>query len=322
MQPILATVTGGVLIGVALRDVFQTLFQPSGRGRLSRLVTGYGWRAFRVAARRLPSLLAFAGPALVVGVTVTWVLLLTLGWALLYWPRLPDAFLVASGLVESNQRGFVDAFYVSLVTIATLGYGDIAPEGGWLRIAGPAEALVGFAVLTAVISWVLSIYGTLARRHSFARELALLRQAEAEVGIAFGNAGDERVCQRLSDFADRVIRVRSDLVDFPDTYYFRPDARHSSLADALPYLVRLAEENELPARPNGVRLHARVLRLAIEDFADLLADRFLRCPKASTIEVLTAYATDHLRLQPARIRWDGDHRGTSGSACVDRQRRE
>jgi hypothetical protein len=49
------TGTGTALIGVALVDVFQTLWHPGGRGRLSRAVGRAVWRVSqlpRVVARR------------------------------------------------------------------------------------------------------------------------------------------------------------------------------------------------------------------------------------------------------------------------------
>jgi hypothetical protein len=36
--------------------------------------------------------------------------------------------------------------------VATLGFGDIVPESEWLRIVVPAQALIGFALLTAAVT--------------------------------------------------------------------------------------------------------------------------------------------------------------------------
>ena len=55
------------------------------------------WRALRPLARRRPSLLALAGPVALVAVIADWVALLGVGFALLYWTRLPGRFLLARG---------------------------------------------------------------------------------------------------------------------------------------------------------------------------------------------------------------------------------
>lgn len=99
-----------------------------------------------------------------------------LGWALIYWPRMPDLFLYATGLKPTNNAGFLDAIYLSVMTLTTLGYGTITPTADWLRMFGPLEALIGFALLTVSLTWVTSIYPVLRRRRSLARQILLLRR--------------------------------------------------------------------------------------------------------------------------------------------------
>jgi Ion channel len=82
-----------------------------------------------VAARDSPRerLFAAAGPTALVVVIATWALLLILGWALVFWPHVPDGFRFDPGTAE-RDAGFLEAVYLSLVTVTTLGFGDITPE--------------------------------------------------------------------------------------------------------------------------------------------------------------------------------------------------
>lgn len=48
----------------------------------------------------------------------------------------------------------LDALSVSMVTMSTLGFGDITPAAGWLRIATPLEAFFGFALGTMPVAAV------------------------------------------------------------------------------------------------------------------------------------------------------------------------
>jgi hypothetical protein len=57
------------------------------------------------------------------------------------------------------------------------------PLPGLLRLLALIEALVGFGLLTAAISWVLSIYPALSRRQSLAQKISLTHKAELETGI-------------------------------------------------------------------------------------------------------------------------------------------
>jgi hypothetical protein len=50
------------------------------------------------------------------------------GWALVFLPQMPQGFNFAPGLDPSQHSGFLDAIYVSLVNLTSLGYGDITPS--------------------------------------------------------------------------------------------------------------------------------------------------------------------------------------------------
>ena len=293
----LATLVGTVLIVTALRDIFQQLFRPSGGGSLSRSLMRTIWRAFhRVAARKLVSL-ELAGPSILISIVLSWVLLLATGWALILWPRLPDDFLLATGLVPSNQSGFVDALYLSLVTLTSLGYGDITPTSGWLRVLLPLEGLVGFGLLTAAISWLLSIYPVLSRRRSLAREVHLTREVEKRTAIPIEQTSAEAAERTLKDLTSQLVTIRGELVQFPVTYYFHNDETRYSLPATMPYLTRLAERASDPGCPREVRLRAVMLRATLDDFSAMVASSYLHgSSTTSTSEVLKAYTRDHFHV--------------------------
>src|SRR5919199_3765517 len=111
---ILNTLIGAGLVFVALRDIFQQLFRPHGKGSLSRLLMRSIWRAFcRFAAHRA-ALLGLAGPSVLLAIIASSVMLLVIGWALIFWPHLPEGFLLATGLAPQAQDSLIDAFYLSL----------------------------------------------------------------------------------------------------------------------------------------------------------------------------------------------------------------
>src|SRR4051794_15107590 len=132
---------GGGLILVALRDIFDTLFHPSGKGMLSRALPWALWRSVRSTGVRFPVARELCGPVTLLTVIASWTTLLAVGWALVLWPYLPEGFFFARELDPSTNGGFFDALYLSVVTLTTLGYGDIVPTSGWLRVLVPLEAL-------------------------------------------------------------------------------------------------------------------------------------------------------------------------------------
>ncbi|HET7507697.1 MAG TPA: potassium channel family protein [Solirubrobacterales bacterium] len=291
------TLLGVALIVLALRDIFDVLFHPLGRGMIARRVV----RGVAAVARRKPgrsgTLGLLAGPIGYIGVIATWAALLTVGWALVFWPQLPQGFHFDPGLDPATHSGFLDAVYVSLVNLTSLGYGDISPSASLLRILGPVETLFGLGLLTASISWLLSIYGAISRRDSLAHEVHLAKEAEERLGEKLADSDPELLETLLASFAEQLIRVRRDLIHFPIVHYFRTEDEERALAGLLPFLGSLVEEAGEDGRPHSLRVRAEILRLAIDDFAETLRRR-LRIEGENTDETLRHYQSDHGPLRP------------------------
>jgi Ion channel len=292
---VLLTLAGvGLTVG-AVRDIFDALFHQGARGALSRSLMRGTWWVFHRLSRLRGGLLPVAGPIMLVVIVATWATLLALGWALIFWPHMPEGFLFSSTPGDRASAQFLDALYISLVTLGTIGFGDITPLEGWLRLVAPLEALLGFGLLTGSISWLLSIYPTLLRRRSLAYEIALLRKAEEERGLGVSGLRPEAAEGLYAELKSRLVAVERDLVTFPISYYFSSADERFALSRSMPYLLELAERGDDDANPPGVRLRAILLREAIDDFARSTAARFHGHPSDSTAELLHAYARDHMR---------------------------
>ena len=284
----LVSLVGAGLVMLALRDLFHTLWHPTRHGGLSRLVMTALWRlARRLRARR--RVVGLVGPLAMVTVVSMWATTVILGWAIVYWPHMPGSFAFSPGSKAAQEPALLDSVYLSLVTVATLGLGDIAPGEGWLRLVSPLEALVGFALLTATVSWVLEIYPALTRRRVLAIRLALLRDSAPTPQQIDCMAG----ALLLDSLATEVVRVRIDFTQYAEAYYFHDGEDHSSLAATVGYAATLAQRGQAAQRPE-VRLAGEVLAGALKDLAAILDQRFLHTGGTAT-EVFAAYAADHGR---------------------------
>lgn len=278
------TAAGSVVVLAALRDIFHTLWHPSGRGDIARSVMAAVWWAGRAGSRRG----ALAGPLAMVAVVLTWAVLVVLGGALVYWPHLPGSFSLDSALAP-DRGGFPDALYLSLVTTATLGFGDIVPTASWLRIAVPAQALVGFGLLTAAVTWVLQLYPTLIRRRALAVRLASLRRLGSEE-LLTSREGVLAV-QVLDGLAVQFAQARVDMTEYAETYYFREGTQEAALPAMVSFAVELADR-AAGSPCVDVRLAGRLLAHALEDYAVVVNQEFLH-REGSVRELLQAYADDH-----------------------------
>lgn len=265
MMTVLWLMVGVALIAITFWDVFLTLFHPLGHGTITGVISGLLWRTVRRLTRRRPGLLVLAGPLAMLVVIVLWGIFLTLGWAFMIWPFFPEGFLIADELDLADDYSFLTAIYVSLVTLVTLGYGDVTPQAPILRVIVPLEALVGFGLLTAAISWLLAFYPVVSRRRSFARELSLLREAVAETGIDPVDGDAASVTAFLSHLTSQTVEITGDLIQHPISFYFESNDPRSALFPELRTIDHIATTATRPAMPDAVRLRGAMLAQALHD---------------------------------------------------------
>jgi hypothetical protein len=278
---------GALLVAVVVRDVFHTLFHPIGHGSIAPQMMKFVWWLLRLFRpdRRIASLTGPLGIALVV---LTWGAIAVLGWAMIYFAQMPSGFAYGSELNPADRNNVFDSLYVSLVTIGTLGFGDIVPTSPLLRVIVPLEALFGFMLLTAAVSWVLQIYPALHRRRVLALQLSTLRQARRanpSLGI------DSVPTDVLTGLAAAMVEARNDFTQYGATYYFRDLEADASLAASLEYATALGEEASDSAQPH-TRLAGGLITAAVDSLAELLNQEFLRFD-GNTAAVIRAYAEDH-----------------------------
>lgn len=274
----------GVLLNVTvLRDLFHTLWHPRGFGSLGHHVFRLVWR---LGSRGRSTELA--GPLGLLAVVVLWTAMVVGGWALVYLPHMPGAFHFDGSLRPQESSDLVASVYLSLVAVGTLGFGDIVPATTALRLAVPLQALMGFALFTAAISWVMQVYPALTRRRSFARRLHVM--ANNDTTRFVGSGSSAVVAQLLQSLEQDLLTVATDFVQYGSSYYFREEDEAMSLAANLPYaldLVAAAEQSPSPdVRHLGVLLSDAVAgtAVAVEAYVGTSG------PVAA---VLDAFAEDH-----------------------------
>ncbi|GAA1767023.1 potassium channel family protein [Kocuria aegyptia] len=285
---VLMTLLGIAVVLLGLWDMYHSLLHPSGTGALGGRVQAAVWRMSKRTGHRFGSAV---GPGSMITVVVLWVLLQGVGWALVYLPHVPAGFTYSPGVDPGDYPDVVGALYISLVTLATLGFGDVVATDPWIRLATPLEALTGFALLTAALTWFTQIYPPLSRR----RALALQLKSFADVGYADGIGEEDPSASALAldALTAEVLRARVDLTQHSETYYFQEEDPDLSLARHLPYALVLRDR---AAQADSVQLRrsAQRLDLALEQLGLKLREDFLHTGQAPG-EIFAAYAADHLR---------------------------
>jgi hypothetical protein len=270
----------GILLLLA-GDVFITVFHPEGHGgpltQRHNSAVWWVWKKVAPAGRWRDGWLGVGGPALAVLTPALWALLLVLGFALLYYPWI-DRFLVSPGSLRAH---WAEAFYFSGFTAATLGTGDIVPDLVALRVLSILQALSGFALLSAALSYILAIYRENGRKTTLASDLAL--------HYRIGHAGDSppSLQQERERWLEHVARELIHLIQahaqYPILHYFRGTDPRNSITLQLAPLIDLARSTRPAAtRPGGSTPGAALVSGALERYLAASDRRFVRGHPASS----------------------------------------
>ncbi|MDT0184867.1 potassium channel family protein [Microbacterium sp. ARD31] len=282
---IASTVVGTALILIALNDVFQTLLRPSATGRLTHFVFRFGWA---LARRRRRSLVS-SGALTVLATIGLWLGLLTVGWALLYLPHVPEGFSY-SGVDPERYAPFVEALTFSMVALTTLGLGDVIPAEPWIRALSPLEALTGFALLSASVSWFMQLYPALARRRAFAIELTAMH--EAGVTTELDRLGSADAVATVRSVTQSLAAVTADLVQNTEIFYFAERDARLSAARALAFTIDLRDA-ALASHSPELRTAGMVLERVIDELVRVLRAQYPHVRGESPAEVLDHVASSH-----------------------------
>jgi hypothetical protein len=281
---LVSTIAGVLMIAIALNDVFHTLLRPASTGRLTTLVFRATWFLSR---RQRP--LTVGGPLTILATIGVWLVLLTLGWALIYLPHLPDGF-AYSGVDPADYNPFLEAITYSLVALTTLGLGDMVPAEPLIRLLSPLEALTGFALLSGSVSWFMQLYPALARRRALAVELTSLHASGLSTLPSTMSPG--YAASVITSFTRAVAELTADLVQNTEIFYFTERDERLSASRASVYAMELRDAALKSEEPD---LHAAgsVLAQVLDELARVLTDQYPHVTGESTDDVLRAVAGSH-----------------------------
>lgn len=283
------TLLGLGLILLMLADVFHTLLYPHGSGPVGRAIM----RGFWLLSRKLRGgATSIAAPLAMASVIAAWAGLAAIGWALLYLPHLPHGFVYGDGVPRGGN--FAEALYISIVALSTVGFGEIVAAHPLLRLVMAFQAVAGFGLLTATVSWILQMYPALSRRRALAHQLSLFREAAGPVGITTLDPG--HAAGLLESIAENVASVSIDLVSFHETYYFHEVEQRGSLPATIAYAHRLASDAQGSGNTE-LQFAGRMLQAALDDLAEVLRGKFGHLGTTS-LDVFDSYALHHKHRRP------------------------
>jgi hypothetical protein len=224
--------------------------------------------------------------------------LAAVGWALLYLPHLTDGFVYGAGV--PLRADFAEALYISLVTLSTVGFGDIVAAHPVLRLVVAFQAVTGFGLLTATVTWILQTFPALNRRRALAHELNLFREAAGPAGLS--SLDPKHAAGLLESMAGNVASVTIDLLAFHETYYFREIEQRGSLPATVAYAQELASQAQRSENAE-LQFAGRMLHAALDGLAEVLRGKFGHAGTTSA-DVFDSYELHHRHVRRGKTTTD------------------
>jgi len=266
---LLLTLAGLTILAATVVDLYATVMKPGGGGAMGTRVAATIWAVGLAIHRRRfgHRFLSNIGVAAVVSVPLAWMLLMWLGWSLLYLGT-------NESVLDSADRQPADAWsrvYFAGYSLFTSGLGDKVPNGALWQMMTVLTSFMGLGLVTLAITFLVPILQAATERRALARSLSHL--GHTTQGILERCWHDHhRLADVAPDLATQCATMTEKHLSYPVLEHL-----HSATAAAAftPRLAALHDATTIAILDANTEEAAALqhLRTAIADHADLLCSR-------------------------------------------------
>lgn len=207
---------GAAIVLAALGDtIWTTMWVGGGAGPLTRAVSNGGWHFLK--AFKTHRLMVIAGPFVLTITIATWLMLLWLGWFLIFWST-PISVLATSTEAVADVS---DRIYFVGYTLFTLGNGDFSPNGDASQIATALASASGLFTATLAITYLISVISAAVSARAFAAEVWGLGDTPAEaVAAGWDGRSYSGLALPLQSIASQLTKLSQQYLAYPVFQYF------------------------------------------------------------------------------------------------------
>lgn len=229
------TVLGCLLVLLVAADAFQTvLWSSRGAGPVTAIITRAILPLTRHIGERSRNLLSGVGPAALVVVVTTWVVLLLVGFVLALQF---DHNGIRNAATDRPADIGEQAYYVGY-TLFTLGTGEYMPTTDWARAVSVFVNAAGMFLITLSVTYVLPVISASVQSRSFASSVLSLGSSPEEIITGAWDGGYVDLDHQLRELSSDLTQLAHQHLAYPLLHLF-----HSSQASsAAPLGVAVADE--------------------------------------------------------------------------------
>jgi hypothetical protein len=215
-----------ILVAVSADMVLTALRVDTYSGPITRHASSLLWRFFtavRTGPRSAPP--NSAGLVIALSVVTLWLLLTLAGWFLIF-SAYGDA--VVDSTTGEPADGWATLYYTAFV-LSTLGVGDYVPSGSSWQVLTGLAATTGFAMVSLMIAYVVSLTSAVSDKRRFARRVFTLGRSPVDIVLS-GRSGANRdaLDQHLITLTGDLVSLAETHRAFPVLYYFGTREREAA----------------------------------------------------------------------------------------------
>jgi hypothetical protein len=225
-------ISGVAIILLTLADIFFTTLTTRGAGPLTARVMETVWSGLLAVHRRRHAhrLLANGGAAITVCVVLLWVLLLWLGWSLIYNAS-------ETAVVEDRTGEPADVWariYFAGFNLFSLGLGDYRPTGAPWQIATALTVANGLLTITLAITYLVPVLSAATEKRHLAATIAGLGQSPTDILVrSWDGRGFGALNQHLMTLGLMITSQSQQHLAYPALHYFHSVDPETALAPRL-----------------------------------------------------------------------------------------
>lgn len=261
---------------ILIEALWTTIWADRNSSPLTSRLTSLLWKGFRAFTKSGKNgFLNFAGPVILISSVLFWIIMLWLGWVLVFY-AVPGAVLLKGTHASPD---FTDLIWYVAYCIFTVGNGDLSPNGDVWQVVSSFVALSGMGMVTLAITYLLQVVSAVVNKRSFASQvIAIGKTPEGFVKKEWSRGSFGSIALQLNSLSNQLSTLSEQHLAFPILHYYHTTNHHKAqaLAIAILYdailLIELGVE-EAHQPPESILSSARQ---AVDSFLQTLKGAFIQ----------------------------------------------
>ncbi|GAB3174701.1 potassium channel family protein [Telluribacter humicola] len=223
-----------VVIWTFIEGLWTTIWVDGNSGPLTSRLTSWFWKMLRlVVGNRNHKLLSLAGPLVLFGTVAVYILLIWLGWTLIFYAQ-SDAIVNSS---TTALPDFSDVLWYIAYTMFTVGNGGFIPNGNTWQVLSAFVAFSGMAMVTLMITYLLQVVAAVAQKRALASQITGVGQTAEEFVIKQWDKDSFGAIElQLSSLSQQLAQITEQHLSFPILHFYHAARVEKSLNVAVAIL--------------------------------------------------------------------------------------